>query len=61
MPTWHQLKGGLPKLTHPTKWSSYNPTGHLSIMRHESKEACMGYCKKTGDVPLAPDNERKTK
>jgi hypothetical protein len=26
MPSWHQLKAGLPKLSHPTQWSSYNPT-----------------------------------
>jgi hypothetical protein len=37
-------------------WSSYNLQGHLSVMRHESREACMTYCAKTGDVPLSPDN-----
>jgi hypothetical protein len=56
MSTWHQERAGkpLPVLTHPTLWTSYNPRGHLSVMRHESYEACMAYCKKTGDVPLAP-------
>jgi len=56
MATWHQERAGspLPVLTHPTKWTSYNPHGHLSVMRHESYEACMAYCEKTGDVPLAP-------
>jgi hypothetical protein len=54
MATWHQQKAGLPKLYHPTQWSSYNPSGHLSVMRHESEEACMTYCKNTGDIPLPP-------
>lgn len=58
MASWHQERPGrtLPKLSHPTQWSSYNPQGHLSVMRHESLEACMAYCNKTGDVPLPPDN-----
>lgn len=56
MPSWHQLKAGLPKLSHPTQWSSYNPTGHLSVMRHASHDDCMEYCKRTGDVPLPPDS-----
>ena len=60
MPTWHQQnawrRDGFPKLSHPTKWSSYNPTGHLCVMRHESREACDIYCKNTGDIPLPPDN-----
>lgn len=55
MPTWHQLKAGLPKLSHPTQWSSYNPQGHLCIVRHESREACLAYCERTGNVPLMPD------
>lgn len=61
MATWHQERAGkpLPTLTHPTKWSSYNPSGHLSVMRHESSEACMTYCEKTGDAPLAPTGEMK--
>jgi hypothetical protein len=56
MATWHQERPGkqLPSLTHPTKWSSYNWGGHLSVMRHESKEACMIYCDKTGDIPMPP-------
>lgn len=60
MPTWHQSRSGqpLPKLTHPTKWSSYNPTGHLGVMRHESGAECLAYCEKTGDVPLSPDNQQ---
>lgn len=58
MPTWHQERPGkpLPKLTHPTKWRSYNPTGHLSVMTHDSQHDCVEYCKRTGDVPLPPDN-----
>lgn len=61
MPTWHQERAGktLPKLTHPTKWRCYNPTGHLSVMTFESKEACFEYCERTGDIPLAPDNRGK--
>ena len=60
MATWHQERHGksLPVLGHPTKWSSYNPRGHLSVMRHESMEACMTYCKNTGDVPLPPTGEK---
>ena len=56
MPTWHQEREGkkLPALYHPTKWTSYNPTGPLSVMRHESAEECLAYCDKTGDVPLPP-------
>lgn len=62
MPTWHQERPGhpLPKLTHPTQWSSYNPHGHLSVMRFASREECLAYCEKTGDVPLAPDNVKNT-
>lgn len=60
MPSWHQLKAGLPKLSHPTKWTSYNPRGHLSVMRHASREECIEYCKRTGDIPLAPDNLNPT-
>jgi hypothetical protein len=58
MATWHQERNGhaLPKLTHPTLWRSYNPKGHLSIMTFESQEHCAVYCKKTGDIPLPPDN-----
>lgn len=60
MPSWHQQnafrRDGVPELSHPTQWSSYNPQGHLSVMRHESREACMTYCAKTGDIPLPPDN-----
>ncbi len=55
MATWHQLKVGLPKLSHPTKWSSYNPKGHLSVMRFASYEDCIKYCNKTGDIPVKPD------
>jgi len=56
MSTWHQERTGhkLPVLSHPTKWSSYNPKGHLSVMRHLDQKSCMEYCNKTGDVPLAP-------
>lgn len=56
MSTWHQERKDhpLPKLWHPAKWRSYNPKGHLSVMTHESKEACIKYCDKTGDVPVAP-------
>ena len=65
MPSWHQKNAwklnGFPKLSHPTQWSSYNPTGHLCVMRHESHEACMEYCKRTGNVPLAPDNLNPTR
>ena len=61
MPTWHQLqafkRNGWPRLAHPTKWSSYNPHGHLCVVRHESREVCMEYCKRTGNIPLPPDNE----
>lgn len=60
MPSWHQLKAGLPKLSHPTQWTSYNPTGHLSVMRHASHDECVAYCKRTGDIPLAPDNLNPT-
>lgn len=60
MASWHQLnawrRDGFPTLAHPTLWTSYNPQGHLSVMRHESAEACMEYCKKTGDIPLPPSN-----
>lgn len=59
MPSWHQINGwrrnGMPKLSHPTQWSSYNPHGHLCVMRHASHEECMAYCAKTGDIPLPPD------
>ena len=59
MPSWHQQnasrRDGVLKLSHPTQWSSYNPQGHLSVMRHESREACVAYCRKTGDVMLPPD------
>jgi hypothetical protein len=62
MPSWHQQNAwqreGFPKLSHPTQWSSYNPTGHLSVMRHESHEACVEYCKRTGDVPLPPESAK---
>lgn len=60
MPSWHQERNGrtLPKLTHPTRWTSYNPVGHLTVMRHESVEACLAYCDKTGDIPLPPDNRQ---
>lgn len=56
MPTWHQERPGhpLPQLAHATLWRSYNPTGHLSVMTHESHQACLAYCDKTGDVPVAP-------
>lgn len=62
MPSWHQERPGqtLPKLSHPTQWSSYNPQGHLSVMRHESREACMAYCNKTGDIPLPPQPTKGT-
>lgn len=61
MPTWHQERNGhpLPVLYHPTKWRSYNPNGHLSVMTHESREVCEQYCKRSGDVPLAPSGEMK--
>lgn len=59
MPTWHQEKAGLPQLAHPTQWRSYNPSGHLCVMTHESKEACMKYCERTGDVPVPPNLRRK--
>ena len=59
MPSWHQQnawrRDGPPKLSHPTLWSSYNPTGHLCVVRHESKEVCDTYCAKTGNIPLPPD------
>jgi hypothetical protein len=59
MPSWHQQKAwrrnGPPKLAHPTLWSSYNPDGHLCVMRHASREECTEYCKRTGNIPLAPD------
>jgi hypothetical protein len=60
MASWHQERAGkaLPKLSHPTKWSSYNPVGHLSVMRHENQESCMKYCKNTGDIPIAPDSDQ---
>lgn len=63
MPSWHQERPGqtLPKLSHPTQWSSYNPQGHLSVMRHESREACMTYCNKTGDIPVPPQPTKGTK
>ena len=63
MPSWHQERPGhtLPKLSHPTQWSSYNPQGHLTVMRHESLEACVAYCNKTGDVILPPDTFYETK
>lgn len=58
MPSWHQTNGwrrdGFPTLNHPTQWSSYNPHGHLSVMRHATREECMAYCAKTGDIPLPP-------
>jgi hypothetical protein len=58
MTTWHQERNGraLPKLSHPTNWSSYNSRGHMAVMRHESYEACKTYCDKTGEIPVAPDN-----
>ena len=57
MPTWHQEREGkkLPKLSHPVRWSSYNPTGQLSVIRHLTKDTCMTYCNKTGDIPVPPD------
>jgi hypothetical protein len=57
MPTWHQEREDkkLPKLSHPVRWSSYNPTGQLSVMRHFTKDTCMTYCNKTGDIPVPPD------
>lgn len=60
MTTWHQERNGkaLPKLTHESRWRSYNPKGHLSVMTFETAKACFEYCKKTGDIPLAPDNIR---
>lgn len=63
MATWHQERADkpLPKLSHPTQWSSYNPQGHLSVMRHPDVDTCMTYCKKTGDVPLPPDNLHQPK
>jgi hypothetical protein len=59
MATWHQKKAGLPILYHPTKWTAYNPTGHLSVMRFDTEKECMDYCKKTKDIPLPPTNSRK--
>ena len=57
MSTWHQERKGraLPKLSHPIRWSSYNPTGHLCVMRHFTEDTCMAYCDKTGDIPVPPD------
>lgn len=59
MSTWHQERTGRksPVLYHSTKWSSYNSTGHLSVMRHADEKSCMEYCKNTGDIPLAPQNK----
>lgn len=56
MPTWHQERSGhpLPNLQHATKWRCYNPTGHLSVMTFDSKDACLAYCNRTGDVPVPP-------
>jgi hypothetical protein len=54
MSSWHQQNAGLPVLYHATKWTAYNPKGHLSVMRFDTKEDCMKYCNKTGDTPLAP-------
>ena len=54
MNNWHQQKAGLPVLYHATKWTAYNPKGHLSVMRFDTKEDCIKYCNKTGDTPLAP-------
>ena len=59
MGTWHQLKAGLPVLYHETKWTAYNPKGHLSVMRFDTKEDCFLYCEKTGDIPLPPSNNTK--
>lgn len=55
MSTWHQERGGhsLPKLCHPTLWRSYNPKGHLGVMTFSTKEECLKYCEKTGDIPVA--------
>jgi hypothetical protein len=65
MPSWHQINAwklnGFPKLSHPTQWSSYNPTGHLCVMRHASHDECVEYCKRTGDIPVAPDNLNPTR
>ena len=55
MATWHQQNAGLPKISHPTMWSSYNPKGHWIIMRFASYEDCIKYCNKTGDIPVKPD------
>ena len=61
MPSWHQERQGkpLPKLTHATKWRSYNPTGHLSVMTFDSKDECLAYCNRTGDIPMPPDNHKE--
>lgn len=57
MATWHQEKAGLPVLYHETKWTAYNPKGHLSVMRFNTEAECMVYCNRTGDVPLPPTNK----
>ncbi len=61
MSTWHQERPGkpLPNLQHATRWRSYNPRGHLSVTTHETREACLAFCEKTGEVPVPPVNKEQ--
>lgn len=41
-------------LYHPTKWTAYNPVGHLGVMRFDTHEAALKYAGATGDTLLPP-------
>jgi len=54
MPTWHQARNPVP-LYHPTKWRAYDPrVEFLSLITFDTKEECMEYCARTGEIPLMP-------
>jgi hypothetical protein len=57
MATWHQEQS-LPTLYHATKWTCYNPSGHLSVMRFDDAESAQKYADNTGDVILPPSPQK---
>lgn len=63
MSTWHQdkaIRNNGFVFYHETLWTAYNPKGHTGLMRFATELECITYCKKTGDVPLAPANHNRS-
>jgi len=44
------------KLYHKTLWTALSTRNGMSVMRFESRKACLEYCERTGAVPLPPEN-----